>query len=266
MTTKQWRFIPFWMLPQSWGMSGARYDEAYARYYYTGRELQRRLIDISCADDIDMRTRKTLALQLEHREITEYEHDMHLMRWLGHGVDSRARWEIELKHGNISELEFDTKVAELEHPQIGKARSHALLAVKVKHAKLDAYDAAVEAATIDHPDPESKEQKLALLKIDHEHGKIEGKPYEKALATINDEPWIGIINDGFDLNQGLNGVYFEFDWNDHWIKYLQIAGYYGDTEEVIVEQWFNDVCRNTAMQVQEDEVMEVLHRPFGGRK
>lgn len=266
MTNKKWRLIPFWLLPQSWGMSGARYEEAAARYYYTGRELQRRLIDIACSDDIDTHRRRMLSLRLEHGDITAYEHDMEVLKLTGHSTESRARWEVEFKHARISELEFDTKIAELDYPQNGKQRDHALLAVKCKHTQMSPYEFAVETVKIDHPDENSKERRLALLEIEKEHGKIEGKPYEKALATINEEPWIGIINDGYDLNQGLNGVYFEFDWNDYWIKYLQIAGYYGESDEAIVEQWFNDVCRNTAAQVQEDEVMEILHRPFGPRK
>jgi hypothetical protein len=43
-------------------------------------------------------------------------------------------------------------------------------------------------------------------------------------------------------NNPTNG-YFELDWNDAFIVKLRDSGYNGKTDEEVVEQWFNDLCR-----------------------
>jgi len=53
-----------------------------------------------------------------------------------------------------------------------------------------------------------------------------------------------VINASFNPKEGINGVYFEFDWNAQWIEFLRINGYIGHTDEQIVDDWFADVCRS----------------------
>lgn len=43
-------------------------------------------------------------------------------------------------------------------------------------------------------------------------------------------------------NKPTNG-YFELDWNEAFVKKLRDNGYSGRTDEEVVEQWFNDLCR-----------------------
>ena len=45
-----------------------------------------------------------------------------------------------------------------------------------------------------------------------------------------------------DANNPTNG-YFELDWNTAFVSKLRESGYTGRTEEEVVEQWFNDLCR-----------------------
>ena len=57
------------------------------------------------------------------------------------------------------------------------------------------------------------------------------------------EPWVGVLDTHVNPENVRNG-FFELDWNEYFIVQLKQAGYVGDTEESIVDQWFQDLCRN----------------------
>ena len=60
-------------------------------------------------------------------------------------------------------------------------------------------------------------------------------------------PRILVTNDdGVNAEDGPNGYFFEFDWNDIWIEMLKEAGYAGPSEETIVQAWFQELCRQEA--------------------
>jgi hypothetical protein len=65
----------------------------------------------------------------------------------------------------------------------------------------------------------------------------------KTDATEKKEPWVGVLNTHVNKDNIKNG-FFELDWNEYFILQLKSAGYQGDTEEIIVDQWFQDLCRN----------------------
>lgn len=70
---------------------------------------------------------------------------------------------------------------------------------------------------------------------------------EKELATERGEPWVSVITVELDPDDVGNGA-FELDWNDKFITKLVRAGYKGKTDQQIVDQWFQDVCRNVVME------------------
>ena len=85
--------------------------------------------------------------------------------------------------------------------------------------------------------------------------KTEPKPKEpvkteKQLATERGEPWVAILSMDIDpenLHQGA----FELDWNDKFVANLVRAGYQmkpDDKDSDIVDRWFQEVCRNVAME------------------
>ena len=91
--------------------------------------------------------------------------------------------------------------------------------------------------------------------------KKEKKPIEKPklsdkeLATLNNEPYINILSVELDPNDINNGS-FELDWNDKFVLNLIKAGYKireDDTENVIVDRWFQTVCRNIALEIYEQQ-------------
>lgn len=75
---------------------------------------------------------------------------------------------------------------------------------------------------------------------------VEPKPIpktEKELATEKKEPWVGVLETHVNKDNIRNG-FFELDWNEYFIVQLRSAGYTGDTDESVVDVWFQDLCRN----------------------
>lgn len=72
------------------------------------------------------------------------------------------------------------------------------------------------------------------------------KKSAKDIATEKGEPYISVISVEIDPENIGNGA-FELDWNDKFIANLVRAGYQqkpNEEESVIVDRWFQDVCRN----------------------
>lgn len=75
----------------------------------------------------------------------------------------------------------------------------------------------------------------------------------KDLATQNSEPYINIVSLQVDSNDVNNGL-FELDWNEKFVLNLVRAGYKirpDDTDQQIVDRWFQTVCRNIALEMYE---------------
>jgi hypothetical protein len=84
------------------------------------------------------------------------------------------------------------------------------------------------------------------------------KPVEltaKEKATLAGEPYIAILSVDLDPKDINNGS-FELDWNDKFVVNLVKQGYKlsnSDTDAMIVDRWFQTVCRNIALEVYEQE-------------
>ena len=77
--------------------------------------------------------------------------------------------------------------------------------------------------------------------------KTKSKKTEKEIATENKQPWVKVLNMELDADNPGNGA-FELDWNEYFIKQLHDAGYRNEKEEDAVDRWFQDVCRNVALE------------------
>ena len=69
----------------------------------------------------------------------------------------------------------------------------------------------------------------------------------KELATENKEPWVAVLNTHVNKENIRNG-FFELDWNEYFVLQLREAGYSGDTDEEVVDKWFQDLCRNVGAE------------------
>jgi len=93
-------------------------------------------------------------------------------------------------------------------------------------------EAEIEAATA------AEEARLAKL-----------SPKER--ATEAKEPWVEVLDTHVNKENVRNG-FFELDWNEYFVLQLRSNGYQGDTDESIVDQWFQDLCRNIGAEAGVD--------------
>jgi hypothetical protein len=90
--------------------------------------------------------------------------------------------------------------------------------------------------------------------------KTELTPKQKATAA--GEPYIAILKVDLDPNDINNGA-FELDWNDKFIINLIKTGYKireDDTDQIIVDRWFQNVCRNVALEIYEQDQADPTNR------
>jgi len=75
---------------------------------------------------------------------------------------------------------------------------------------------------------------------------------DKEIATEKGEPYVTMLGMDIDYDNLTYGS-FELDWNDKFVSNLIRAGYQGKTDADIVDQWFQNVCRNVVMETWEQE-------------
>lgn len=115
-----------------------------------------------------------------------------------------------------------------------------------------------------------KEQQLKLIEASYqaelkriEEEKIKLTPKEQ--ATKDQEPYIDIITVEVD-NENPSYGSFELDWNEFFVKKLRSMGYPGDTDEVVVDLWFQSVCRNILMETWEQDAANQENVRYINRK
>jgi hypothetical protein len=91
------------------------------------------------------------------------------------------------------------------------------------------------------------------------------KKTAKELATERGEPYVNVISMEIDSEDFNNGA-FELDWNDIFITKLVRAGYKGATDQQIVDQWFQNVCRNVVLENYEQEQADPERRVLGKKR
>ena len=91
------------------------------------------------------------------------------------------------------------------------------------------------------------------------------KKTAKELATERGEPYVNVISMEIDPDDFNNGA-FELDWNDIFITKLVRAGYKGTTDQQLVDQWFQNVCRNVVLENYEQEQADPERRVLGKKR
>lgn len=87
------------------------------------------------------------------------------------------------------------------------------------------------------------EQATARAKEEERVAKL--SPKER--ATEAKEPWVAVLDTHVNKDNIRNG-FFELDWNEYFVLELRQAGYKGDTDESVVDQWFQELCRNVGAE------------------
>ena len=104
-----------------------------------------------------------------------------------------------------------------------------------KMDKLEAKFAALEA--------EKVEAAAENVRLADELKAIQEAKSPKELATEADEPWVDVIETTFEDPDNPATGYFELDWNKQFVNQLIEKGYSGRTDDDVIDQWFNDLCR-----------------------
>ena len=87
----------------------------------------------------------------------------------------------------------------------------------------------------------------------------------KELATERGEPWVEILNMELNPDDPGQGA-FELDWNDKFVANLVRAGYQGKTDQDIVDNWFQTICRNVVLETWEQEQADPEKRRTSNRR
>lgn len=85
---------------------------------------------------------------------------------------------------------------------------------------------------------------------------------EKDAATQRGQPYVSVVSLDIDSVDPHNGS-FTLDYNDKFVLNLVRAGYKmrdDDTDERIVDRWFQTICRNIALEVYEQEQADPSNR------
>ena len=82
----------------------------------------------------------------------------------------------------------------------------------------------------------------------------------KDQATANGKPYVTVLQLDIDATNPTLGS-FELEWNDVFVKQLMQLGYQGTSDEQIVDQWFQTVCRNVVMETYEQSMADPDNKP-----
>jgi len=64
----------------------------------------------------------------------------------------------------------------------------------------------------------------------------------KKKNSKSEEPMVKVLNVNVNPDNPRNG-FFELDWNSEFVNMLTQNGYQGESEEQIVDLWFQSLCR-----------------------
>ncbi len=99
---------------------------------------------------------------------------------------------------------------------------------------------------------EQEQAKLEKLQSDQKKTR-QPKTTPKERATKAKVPYIDIVKVDIDEKDPSYGS-FELDWNVYFVNKLRSMGYPGDSDEIVVDLWFQSVCRNILMETYEQDV------------
>lgn len=177
-------------------------------------------------------------------------------RWIAFGL-LPAAWGLKGETREIAKAEYElegkelaVKKAKIRCEEESVALSVQLLAIDLKYGDITPYNYDLQTTELDHindKDEDGLDLKLALLKIEKKYKKITSIEYEKQHATLHEKPWVSVLSVETDEDQPNQGS-LELDWNDEFVSYLQDHGYIGATEEMIVDTWLGELCKNIALE------------------
>tara|TARA_R110000868_G_scaffold9620_6_gene47578 strand:- start:11784 stop:12335 length:552 start_codon:yes stop_codon:yes gene_type:complete len=154
-----------------------------------------------------------------------------------------AQAEYELQGTNLEKRLLEIRLK--DNPTLMKRGQ---LDLQRKHQEISKYDYDIARAELDF---QGSELVIKKLDIDLEHGKITNQGFERKKADALGQPWVSMPTISW-VPENASRTYFELDYNEHFIKYLQDHGYTG-TEDEILNRWLYDVCTAVAGESSEQD-------------
>ncbi|HGF4276614.1 TPA: hypothetical protein ACF6L5_001290 [Escherichia coli] len=204
------KFIPFWMVPAHWGLSGKAKEIAKAYYYNDDYEADMKVAELTY--------------------LTPYEVEV-------------AQLDIKKKYSVIGDLEYLTAVldVELKYSKITREQYD----VKVLDAKLSTGSITEKEYDMEIIElmPDGDEKRLKAIEFAYRYEEITQSEYSKEIYTLRKEPWIDL---DVVLDPETNEVEFVFDYNEYFWKKLKAEGHPGNDEEEIIDNFVRDLGRKLA--------------------
>ena len=160
---------------------------------------------------------------------------------------SRAIAEAEY---NYTGYELKKKLAEIDAGIEKDKLERAMIDIDLEYKLIDQYAADNRIADLEHRNDETA-LILARLQIDLNHGKITQQDYERKSADLKGEPYMAMPKISWDPVDP-SKTYFELDYNEAFVRYLESNNYTGSEEEVI-NRWLNDVCSSILDEMAADQ-------------
>jgi len=178
------------------------------------------------------------------------------------GLKGKTR-EIAQAEYELSGIELERRLVEIDEPGISAAKSSKLLDIDHKYGLIDEYEYEKKKAELDLNNTlDQSKRALASLDVDLKHGRIDQAQYDRKRADILGEPWVSMPRIHWNP-LGKSRAYFEVDYNEHFLAQLRENGYEGE-ESNIINQWMNDVCSGILAEMDETMDAFVTSRRPGG--
>ena len=217
---KKNRLIPFTWMPGSWGLSGKTRQIAEAEYYFEGDSLERELVIIDLGEGYSDEELDRALLDRKFKDHTSLDYQLELHSHMcKHNL-----------YNNKYEESLSGLLLTLEGPELAR-KEHEL---KIHH---EIYES-------------EEEQELAGLEL--EKDSLTDSEYQKRQADILGDPYVNVLSMDVDPNSPNTGM-MELDFNDRFVSMLMENGYRGGSDEEIVNQWFNELCRTILLQEKVDQ-------------
>ncbi len=171
------------------------------------------------------------------------------------GAKGKKR-EIEKAEYELDGEKLDRRLAEINIESEDELAEENLK-IDRKYGKLTKEEFDYAFAKIKYKDDEMG-QSLAQLELDKKYHKINDNDYEKGVASLNGEPWVGVLSSEYIPGEGTDGFSFELDWNDAFVAMLSKSGYEGGNADQLVEQWFEDKATEEYMHLLSEMAEEDL--------
>jgi hypothetical protein len=127
----------------------------------------------------------------------------------------------------------------------GKEREIAQAKYELSGIELKKKLAVIDADTVE-------DKAKAEVQVDFDEGVIDKTEYDKRCAIVDKTPWVEVKKMEVNVDDPKQG-YMELDWNDEFVAMLSAKGYTGESDESVVNGWFNDVCRTVLLDELQDQ-------------